>query len=146
MPSHNGFRTAAIRVVRPKKILELTHEGLMGGEIEVWADVSMDTYFELKRLIADEEGELLAGYFGDHILIDWNLVGEDDEALPPNGAGMNALGASMSLAIVVDWFDSLDKVSDPLEPNSSNGELSDLEQLDLGASSKSQAPSPGPAP
>ena len=143
-PSKNGASDGGrtlkppIRIIAKTTVMALTGEGLEGGEVEVVADASMATFLELKRLVTEEQGELLGRTFGNRILVGWNLVDEDDKPLPPTGDGMDELPASMALSIVTDWFETLETVSAPLGDASSDGEtLEELSIVELGSRSQS---------
>jgi hypothetical protein len=97
-------KTKKFKLVRKTQTLELTGD-FEGGEIEVVSSTPIS--FAVKILGMDEntagEQEALIREFGDHVLISWNFVNENDEDIPANGDGMVSIDADTFNALMQAW-------------------------------------------
>lgn len=109
---------------------------LHGLEVTV-RELSVDGYLSMQRLsgeIARLEGgngtaEELAGlpekadrFFTEFAagLHSWNLLGDDDQPVPANRAGVGSQGLSFVLMLAMRWMGAMGSVDTPL-PSGSNG-------------------------
>ena len=60
--------------------------------------------------------------FGDRFLLSWNVVGPDDESLPPTGESLMNLGdGRLAVAILSAWGIAVSSVPVPSSPPSKSG-------------------------
>ena len=131
MVDTNGSRPPGFKVIPRNDYLDLAGTDLEGAKIRCRLDVSMDTYVAMQELVDGMvEGNMkglpeLARNFGDHILLDWNLIDESDEPIPDGSPGMLMLPGRLALMIIGAWVSFFTTVPSPLAPGSQDGELSE---------------------
>jgi len=114
-----------------------------GLEIYVHLDMTLEQFFHYRTMTEDNTGEDrlrdLIQVFGDEKIVAWN-VDNGDEPVPPSGEYLlKMLPISMSVAIITRWLNEVANVPTPLDPESPNGEPTELGLTALGESSKSLA-------
>ena len=124
-----------------KKTYKVTHdtetfddiEGYPGVEVKCVVGMSLGKYLQLGEMNeagssddnALDKAVKFAGSsreWAEDVIISWNLVDEDDEPIPANGAGYLMLPPELSGAILKRWTAYLaDKASDAEKKPSANG-------------------------
>lgn len=102
-------------------------EDYAGAEVVCRRTVPMSVYFGMARAQQGEnigEIEEAVRAFGDDVLVSWNVVDEDDNALPANGEGMTAVSFLFARQILAGWMAGMAGLPAPLDDASSNGSTS----------------------
>lgn len=73
-------------------------------------------------------------------LVDWNVIGEDDEPVPATLAGMMTQEFPFVLTILSAWMSAVGDVPGPLGQTSDDGRLSAVASLPMDVASASPAP------
>ncbi len=115
------------RLNRKTKSLTFEDTEYDGAEVTVFLSISFADMFRVQDELMDDPIKAYT-YFGESILIDWNLEGEDGESLPANAEQFLAVPDRVFTKMVFDrWVEAMVGVPDPLEPPSLNGSTSEVE-------------------
>lgn len=94
------------RVKVPRRRAVLAFEGEYDGiEVTCLLDVPLRTFFEFQRMAEDIETSFQE--FGDRVLIEWNLEGDDGESLPATGDGFKELPPQFANLILTKWLEAV---------------------------------------
>lgn len=69
--------------------------------------------------------------FAEQALVEWNLLDDNDQPVPPTLAGMQTQDTAFMLEIVMTWLGALGAAPGPLAHASSNGSTSDSQNSGL---------------
>tara|TARA_R110002110_G_scaffold24331_2_gene91358 strand:+ start:532 stop:894 length:363 start_codon:yes stop_codon:yes gene_type:complete len=87
-----------------------------GLNVRVKLDVALSLFLEFQKIgVQDATAEDMTYQFkrfGDDILLDWNMVDEDMEAVPASGDGFMTLPPSVCIAIVTAWAENVSQVGE----------------------------------
>ena len=116
--SEGGFMPPPLATV----LLEFATKDYEGAEVRCSLDVSFDTWLRYQKPADTTEAfQQRLEHFGEHILIDWNVLDADGKARPANGEGMEALPMAFSRSIIGAWLRGIGWVDAPLDKASNNG-------------------------
>lgn len=128
MPKSGKGKVAAFPEPTPEETLTLTwNDGPHKGTTVVLRnEVSFDTWLLFMATAPEVEtrAERLRR-FGNEALLEWNLVDREENDIPANGSGMNAIPPSFAWDIVERWISAINEriaVSAPLEQPSQDGD------------------------
>ena len=116
----------------PRRMARITFEDpdWAAAEIKCVFDISFETFFEYQKIISGvvndgSEIGIIVRRWGDDVLSEWNLVGEDGEPLPATGEALLRLPFTATTAIMRGWLRAMTEVNRPLGPASRNGDTSE---------------------
>ena len=116
-----------VPVQRRTAVLVFEEGPYEGTEVRCAFDISMNVYFEYQALASRAEEQDAEAFrevalrFGDEILMEWNLDGEDGEPLPATGEGFLTLPVTAVTDILRAWLDAMVRPTLPLESPSASG-------------------------
>lgn len=129
-----GFR-------RKRKIYKLDFTGTdyEGLEVRV-GSLTTGEFLELIQVSApsqdnsegNNETERMLTFLAKH-LISWNLLDEEDQAVPTTFAGLLTSDLELNQLIISAWIDAIGGVTAPLEKNSTAGENLLVESIPMTA-------------
>ena len=116
-----GFRVSK-RVARI--VFEKDHE-YHGLEVVAALDVPMRTMFELEQVGSEgSDNQVLLERFGNTVLVEWNLEGDDGTPVPATGEGFLSLPISLASTLMGKWSEAATAIPAPLGQPSKNGNTS----------------------
>src|SRR3990172_7825252 len=86
------------------------------AEVRCVFDISFETFFEYQKIISGvvndgSEIGIIVRRWGDDVLSEWNLVGEDGEPLPATGEALLRLPFTATTAIMRGWLRAMTEVN-----------------------------------
>jgi hypothetical protein len=95
-----------------------------GAEVRVRLNVPLGTVLEISILGAQGDPDSLKRamrLFGEHALLEWNLVDEAGDPIPASADGMLAIDAGLAALIISEWTQAVRSVPRPLSEPSTSG-------------------------
>jgi len=109
----------------PKRTAKLVFEGdYEGAEVRVKLDVPISLYIEIQDLVDMDKPLEVFGLFGNTVLLEWNLEGDDGEPIPSDSKGMTMLPPGFANLIIQEWMQAVQSLPAPLAGTSGDGSTS----------------------
>ena len=103
-------------------LLEFQTEEYKGAEVRCSKDPDFSTWLQYQKPAdTTETFQQRLEQFGEHILMNWNVIDDSGKPRPANAEGMMAIPMAFSRSIIGTWLRAIGWVDDPLGEPSNNG-------------------------